>query len=229
MVAGSVGLLRGELWKAAFWTLQTNSKQIAILPQAVNQIEERAANSMLSANASHNSWITMHKIEGLAKGNIISDSKLMRGYSQVALEKGEKSELQSNKEEIISLNKDRQMQSSVFEVGNCLHIKLQMKMHVHASTVDGVRFLTLKGTHTVICDAILKLIFMDDGVVLTSKYKAVGYKFSRYVVFREIGTEYFKCIGQFGIWTKFHAYGSDESFQFLRSRGTKVYYDHIFY
>lgn len=64
MVAGNGKILRSQFCKAAFWTLQIKSKQIAILPQEVHQIEEKDANSMLSANASHSSWIIMHKFKG---------------------------------------------------------------------------------------------------------------------------------------------------------------------
>lgn len=100
------------------------------------------------------------------------------------LEKCENSVVQGNKEEIISLGKDWQVKISVVGVGNCLQVQLHVKMHVHASTIDGERSLTLKGTHTTICGAILKLILRDTGGV----HKAVGYEVTRSVFFGEIGT-----------------------------------------
>lgn len=77
--------------------------------QAAEPIEGRAANFIVSTDASHGSWIIMHKFE--SRDNNMSDSKLMKGYRQVTnkiqqlkslpIEKSKELELLLSSEEVI--------------------------------------------------------------------------------------------------------------------------------
>lgn len=93
--------------------------------------------------------------------------------------------LKTNEEEVIFPRKEWQVLRfvAVEKAGFRLQLHLQvrckevnMKMHVHASTGSGERHLMLKGTHTVICNPIWKLLLVGASVIITIIYPAFSCK-----------------------------------------------------